>query len=583
MRRDLGGSGAPLVTGFVAAGLVVVTLLVYCRCLDHPFIGFDDEYYVTENLHVQQGLTAEDVRWAFTTFACANWHPLTWLSLQLDATVYAPQNAGGFHLTNVLLHAVSTVLLFLILRGMTGLVWRSAMVAALFALHPLNVEPVAWVAERKGVLSTLFWMLTLAAYRGYVQRASIGRYFLVGLSLVLGLMAKPVLVTLPLVLVLLDYWPLGRLRHRSLRQLLLEKTPLFLLCLAWCVIAFMAQQRGGALPSLEAIPLPVRIGNGLLAYAGYLGQLFWPFHLAVFYPHPGSSLSGLQASAAGALLLCITTLVLGPGRRWPYLAVGWLWYLGTLVPVIGLVQVSTHAGADRYTYVPLVGLFLLLTWGASDLASAWRLPRVLLAATSTAALIGCAVLTWVQLGYWRNDLTLWEHAIAVTGESALAHLNLGVYYCGQGDLIAARKEFEAATAVDPTLAQAHFNLGKVLQDLGQPAEALQEYRKSGALNPTAPPVHYNMGLVLRELGQNEKAIQEYEEAVRLRPDWAEAQINLGLALLDSGRFAEALDRLKCGHELGSRDPHWPYPSAQWVRQAEQSLLRTTEARRPRED
>jgi tetratricopeptide (TPR) repeat protein len=264
---------------------------------------------------------------------------------------------------------------------------------------------------------------------------------------------------------------------------------------------------------------------------------------------------------------------LGPGRRWPYLAVGWLWYLGTLVPVIGLVQVGTHAHADRYAYVPLIGLFLLLTWGVSDLAWAWRGPRIVPVAVGTAALSACAVLTWIQMGYWRDDLFLWDHATAVTGETALAHFNRGVYYYDHGDLDAARREFQEATVLQPAFAQAHFDLGKVLLDLGRLEEALTEYRTTSALNPTAPQVHYNLGVVLQQLGRRDEAIREYGEALRLEPDWPEAHINLGLALLEDGRAAEALVSLKRGHELGTRNPGWRYPSSQWVQQAERAQAR----------
>jgi Flp pilus assembly protein TadD len=562
----------------VSAGLVLLTLLVYCCCLDHSFIGFDDEHYATENAHVQQGLTADSVRWAFTTFACANWHPLTWLSLQLDATLFGGQNAGGFHLTNVLLHTASTLVLFMILTSMTGSIWRSAMVSALFALHPMHVEPVAWVAERKGVLSTLFWMLTLDAYLAFVHRPGVGRYLLVVLALGLGLMAKPMLVTLPCVLLLLDYWPLGRFGRVPLRQLFLEKVPLVVLALVWCVLAIVAQHQGGALPSLKTIPLEARISNALVTYVIYLGQMFWPLDLAVFYPHPGFAVPQLHALGAGLLLLLITALVLGPGRRWPYLAVGWLWYFVTLVPVIGLVQVSMHARADRYTYIPLIGVFLFIVWGVSDLARAWRLPRVFVAAIGTVVVCACAALTWIQLGYWRNDLSLWNHAVAVTGETALAHVNLGVYQYGRGDLEAAENEFEQAAALDPSFAQAHFNRGKVLQDLGRLEDASAEYGKTLDINPRAYQAHYNLGLVLRDLGRRDEAIQEYRQALELEPDWPEAHINLGLALLEASRYAEALASLKRGHALGVRNPHWTYPSAQWVQQAERLVGQERERR-----
>jgi tetratricopeptide (TPR) repeat protein len=347
-----------------------------------------------------------------------------------------------------------------------------------------------------------------------------------------------------------------------------EKVPLFALVLLWSVLAFVAQHHGGALPSLEALPLTERIWNVPLAYVSYLGQMFWPLRLAVFYPHPGSTVSVVQALGAGLFLLLITVLVLGPGRRFPYLAVGWLWFVVTLMPVIGLVQVSTQARADRYTYIPLIGLFLLLSWGISDAVRAWRVPRLLVIATTTAILSACAALTWIQVGYWRDDRSLWEHALAVTGPTALAHLNLGVYYCGQGSLEAAEKEFAQAAALEPGYAQAHFNLGKVLHDLGRPEEALAEYRKANALNGTSFGLHYNLGSVLTDLGQRPEAIQEYEEALRLEPNSVEAHINLGLTLLKEGRLTEALAWLKRGQEMGAGDRSRHDSLAQWVRLAE---------------
>jgi hypothetical protein len=512
--------------------LALLTLVVYWSCLDHSFVNYDDPDYVTQNPHVQAGLTLRGVRWACTSRDCANWHPLTWLSLELDATLFGGQNARGFHCINVLLHTVNTVMLFWVLSAMTGAVWRSAVVAALFALHPLHVESVAWVAERKDVLSTLFWMLTLAAYLAYVRRPRVGRYLLVMLTLGSELMAKPMLVTLPFVLLLLDYWPLRR--SDSVRQLVLEKVPLFALVLASCALTFLVQRRSQAVASLERFPLDVRVGNALLAYATYLGKTFWPLHLAVFYPHPGATISIVSVLAAASLLLVITVLVLGPGRHWPYLAVGWLWYLGTLVPVIGLVQVGNQAMADRYTYVPLIGVFLALTWGASDLARAWHMPRFVLAAGTVAVLAACVILTRTQEAYWKDDLSLYPHTIAVTQRNVLAH----------------------------------YNLGKALKDLGRPAEAETEYRTAIELAPTDAKIHNNLGNVLTDLGRREEALTEFRQAIALDFETALPHLNLGRALLEEGRFAEALASLQRGHELGSRDPHWPYPSAEWVREAE---------------
>jgi tetratricopeptide (TPR) repeat protein len=573
---------------FIGVGLVAAVLLIYCPCFDHPFINLDDEGYVTRNAHVQAGLTADGVRWAFTTFEKANWHPLTWLSLQLDSTLYGGVKAGGFHLTNVLLHAANALLLFLVLARMTGSLGRSAVVAALFALHPLHVESVAWVAERKDVLSTLFWVLTLAAYLYYVRRPGVGRYLLVVLALVLGLMTKPMLVTLPFVLLLLDYWPLGRLKseirnpksegnpndqaqmtqtgEREFRSLgfrfsdflrisdfgfrVLEKLPLFALALASCAVTVIAQGQSQAVKSFETFPLGVRVANALLAYAGYLGKMVWPLNLAVYYPHPGAAVSVAGALAAGLLLLAITVLALAWGRRRPYLPVGWLWYVGTLVPVIGLVQVGLQAMADRYTYVPSIGVFLMLTWGIADLASAWRVPRLALVGAAAVVLSACVVLTWIQIGYWRSAQSLWEHTLAVTEKNLVAHVNLAECHRQQGHLEAARREYEQAVAIDPDQPHPHTYLANTLLALQRPEEAAAEYRRAVALDPQLYAAHFGLALALAPQGQREEAATELRTALRIDPNAAMAHYVLGDLLRELGRTDEATSEYRAARQLG---------------------------------
>jgi Flp pilus assembly protein TadD len=563
-----------LVGLFLSAALATLTLLVYWPSFHHPFVNYDDPVYAFENPYVRAGLTADGVRWAFTTFEAGNWHPLTWLSLELDATLFGGLTAGAFHRTNVLLHAANAVLLFVVLWRMTGAVWRAAVVAALFALHPLHVESVAWVAERKDVLSTLFWMLALAAYLDYVRRPGTRRYLLVVLALGLGLLAKPMLVTLPCVLLLLDYWPLrrwrggprpvpataasaGSLPPQTSRHLLLEKLPLFVPVLASCAVTFLAQSRSGAVVPFEAYPLSIRVGNALLACAGYLGKMLWPLHLAVFYPHPGRSVPVAPALAAGLLLAVVTALVLGPGRNRPYLAVGWLWYLGTLVPVIGLVQVGGQALADRYTYVPLIGVFLMLTWGAADLAAAWRLPRRYLIATTAVVLSACTALTVIQEGYWESTLRMWEHAVAVTENNVTAHVNLGVCYRERGMMSDAKREFEKAVAINPKLAEPHVDLGNVLARLGLPERAVAEYRQAIDLDPAFAGFHFNLGSVLAGLGRHEEAMAEFRKAIDLDPATAGPHTNLGKVLGDLGRLAEAVAEYRTAIQLDPRDasPH----------------------------
>jgi tetratricopeptide (TPR) repeat protein len=549
----------------ICTALALATLLAYQPAFQSDFVNFDDPDYVFANPHVGAGLTPDGVRWALTTFACGNWHPLTWLSLQLDRELYGGLKPSGFHLTNVLLHVANTLLLFGVLVRMTGAVWRSAVVAGLFALHPLHVESVAWVSERKDVLSTLCWMLTVWAYVCYVERPGPWRYLLLLVTFALGLTAKPMLVTLPCVLLLLDYWPLRRWpdscpragsvsdgtatsvanasgsRARASRSgVLLEKLPLFALVLAACVLTVIAQRRGNYMAPLAAFPLTARVENALLAYVAYLGKMLWPLHLAVFYPHPGAQVPPAPALGAGLLLLVVTVLVLVPGRRWPYLAVGWLWYLGTLVPVLGLIQVGNQGLADRYTYIPLIGIFLLLTWGAGDLALAWRVPQPWPAATAGLILAACAALTWAQAGHWRSTLDLWAHAAAVTENNLLAHINLGTCYKERGMLSDAKSEFEKALTIDATVPEAHANLGNVLAELGRAESAAAEYRRAIRLAPGNALLHFNLGNVLAALGRPEEAVAAFREAIHLDAASAWPHNNLGSALRDLGRLEEAL-------------------------------------------
>jgi protein O-mannosyl-transferase len=580
------------------AALIATTVTAYWSCLGHPFVHFDDPDYVTQNPHVQAGLTADSIRWAFTTFDCGNWHPLTWLSLELDSTLYGSQalgflptrllreTAGGFHLTNLLLHTASTLLLFLALVRMTGLVWRSGVVAALFALHPLSVESVAWVAERKGVLSTFFWMLTLAAYVYYVERPGIRRYLLVLLALVAGLMAKPMLVTLPCVLLLLDYWPLRRVGQdadpfgqrslrsagfadgiaekgsesyptkRSFQSAIFEKLPLVAVVFGWSVLAYLAQNRVGALPSFERYPPEVRVWNALLAYVAYLGKVILPLDLAAYYPHPGASVSVVWAVMAALFLGLVTALVLGLGRRWPYLAVGWLWYLVALVPVIGLVQIGDHGMADRYVYVPMIGLFLASTWGLAGLAATWHVPRVCLAVLAAGALAACFFLTRAQAQSWKSDKDLWEDALAANQNNAMAHNNLGAYFKREGQNVRAEREFAQAVKIQPGSALFHHNLATVLADRGRLAEATAECDRALALDAGPAIYHYTLGNLLRDQGQEQESLAEFREAARLEPENPLTHGNLANALLDCDFRDQAVAEYRKAIEL---DPQYDSP------------------------
>jgi protein O-mannosyl-transferase len=519
--------------------LAGATAAVYSRACENGFVNYDDDSYVERNATVQKGLTAESVRWAFTTTEMVNWHPLTWLSFELDYQVFGLKPAG-FHLTNMVLHVLNTLLLFVALRALTGAVWRSAFVAALFALHPLHVESVAWVSERKDTLSTLFWMLTLVSYAFYARRPGVLRYLLVVVPFALGLLAKSMLVTLPFVLLLLDWWPLGRLRPAPVPvlRLLLEKLPLLLLAAASCAVTLVAQSQGGeANPVAE---LPLRLENAAVSYVAYLGMTLWPYALYLFHPFPTQLFPPWQVAGAVAELVGLTAGCALLARRAPYLLVGWLWYLGTLVPVIGVVQViGGHGIADRYTYVPLTGLFVMAVWGAADLASRVRVPALLPAAAGVAILAVCARLTWVQIGYWHDSTTLWNQTLAIDPHNYMAHNNLGFVYHSDGKLDEAIRHYKASLEAEPTFALAHYNMGCALSEKGRTREAIWHYQQALKNNPDYTDAHNNLGALLLAQGDADGAAREFRAALKKAPNIALYHNNLGLALLQKGRLAEA--------------------------------------------
>jgi tetratricopeptide (TPR) repeat protein len=531
--------------------LILWTVAVFWQATAAGFVDYDDD--ITRNPQVKAGLTPASVGWAFTTIQSTNWNPLVWLSLEVDYAIYG-LSAWGFHFTNVVLHAANALLVFLVLRRMTGAVWRSWLVAAFFALHPLRVESVAWLAERKDVLSTFFGLLTLLAYARYARQPGWGRYLLVVLTFAVGLMAKPMLVTLPFVLLLLDYWPLGRTpctgtvaeRWAAWRWLLLEKVPLLVLSAACSVVTWYAQQHGKAIAPLEVFPLAARLANALNAYVAYLGQTLWPVGLAPYYPHPGRSVSRATATAAGLLLAALTAFAVRMRRSHPYLLVGWLWYVGTLVPVIGLVQVGAQARADRYTYLPHIGLFVAGVWGLANLA-ARRQGRWAVAAAVGLGLILCSRVTWDQVRYWHDDEALWRRAVDVTTANARAHNNLGAVLGKFGRHREAIAEFQAALAVDPYYADAHYHLGVALAKTGRPAEALGELRRAVELDPGEPRAHEELGLLLAKRGgpdEQEEAERHFRTALQSDPDNAVVCFNLGLLLARQGREEEALPWLR---------------------------------------
>jgi len=474
--------------------LVVATLSVYWQVKDFEFVNYDDPLYLSENPHVREGLSCRSIIWAFTTIHAANWHPLTWLSHMLDVHLFG-MNPGPHHLSNLQLHIANTLVLFFVFRLMTGALLRSAVIALLFALHPLHVESVAWVAERKDVLSTFFWMLTLLLYIWYVRRPAIPKYVAVFLCFSLGLMSKPMLVTVPIILLLLDYWPLGRFRGGALFDdkaalpgktvlfLVCEKIPFFILSAASAVVTIFAQQKGGTVSSLEVIPISVRIANALVSYVAYIGKMVWPTKLAVIYPY-SHDLPLWQVAGAGLIILSISLMVFKVRWRQPFLVFGGLWYLVTLVPVIGLVQVGLQSMADRYTYVPIIGLFIMIVWGIPDKWFQHRFGKAGLAAAASVILFTMIVATWVQVRYWKNSIALFEHANKVVLDNYVIHNNLGNALARKGRLNDAFAHYSKAMSINPgKAADIHNNLGAALLVNGNIKEAIVQIRLSLQIDP----------------------------------------------------------------------------------------------------
>ncbi len=535
---------------WVCLVLALATMTVYWPVGGHGFVDYDDPTYVLENRPVRAGITHDGIVWALTTRHATNWHPLTWLSHMLDVELFGLA-AGAHHGVSVALHLANAILVFLVFRGMTGAVWRSAWVAALFALHPLHVESVAWISERKDVLSTVFWMLTVWAYVAYVRQPGPRRYGLVCGALALGLMAKPMLVTLPLVLLLLDVWPLGRLSREAsprdlgvaIGRLIREKVPLFALSAASILVTLFVQHQGRAVVAVDRIPLEVRALNALVAYVSYLEKTMWPSELAVFYPYP--TVLPLWKIAWGVVvLLTVTGLAVGQARRRPYLLVGWLWYVGTLVPVIGLVQVGSQAMADRYTYVPLIGVFIMLAWGAGDAIEGRPWLRSALGASAVLGLAACAVVAGAQVPHWRDTLALFEHATDVTRDNFIAHANLGKTLAEAGRLDEAVFHYRKALRIKPGFYHVRYRLARVLGRQGRADEAVRELESLLRLRPTDAEVHTGLGIALLVEGRRMAAIERFRTALSIRPDDPEAHHYLGVALSGEGRMEEALGELR---------------------------------------
>ena len=538
--------------------LFLVVLGTFWPAVHNDFVGYDDPVYVTGNGHVQQGLSWKTVKWAFTTSEGGNWHPLTWISHMIDCQLFGV-SPSEHHFASIVIHALNAVLVFVALFNLTGELWRSYVVAAFFGLHPLRVESVAWIAERKDVLSTFFFLITLLAYARYISRKSQGReksvwpYRLCLVFFALGLLSKPMLVTLPFVLLLLDYWPLRRFEEaQKLKSggqtskieppsaeasqsklefpvavnLLIEKLSFFLIASIVGIITFAVQRKGGAMTLV--VPFYARVENALISYCRYIAKTFYPVKLAVFYPYE-FNWPIIAIVLAAILLAAITVAAFLWRRQCGYLFTGWLWFVGTLIPVIGLVQVGEQAMADRYTYIPSIGLFLALVWGAHDLMRRWRFHDRFCGAFAAALAVVCIVKTRDQIGLWKNNETLFTHAAGVTQKNYIAHNNLGVTFERAGHLEEAASEFRQALADKPDYAQAHKNMGVVFERKGDFTNAVQEYRTAISLNPNLADAYNALGAFFSAHDRLDEAIKEFQEALVLKPDYPEAHFNLGVA------------------------------------------------------
>jgi len=560
---------------WAGCGLVVLTLGVYWRVGGHEFLNYDDNSYVTANPHVQAGLTWSGVGWAFGRIHGEEtyWHPLTWLSHMVDCQLFG-LNAGAHHWVNLLFHAINGVLLFLLLKKTTGLIWQSVVVASLFSVHPIQLDTVAWIAERKNVLSTFFALLALLAYVRYAQRPGLGRYSLIVFWFVLGLMSKPVLVTLPCVMLLLDWWPLRRFPlirlpgaassrgspSRSPRfapapatRLMVEKLPLFALSVASGVVTILAHRGLGITDEVVGLPLKLRIENAFVSYMRYLDHAIWPNDLAILYPHPGMWPTP-KVVLSVVVLLVVTGVVLRFWRRSPYLAVGWFWFLGVLVPTIGLLQAGVQAMADRFMYVPLVGLLIMIVWGVSDLAKGWRNRKSALILGSAIAVAACAISASLQLSRWKNSISVFEHALRVTENNFVIHYNLGITLRVANRLNEALPHFLEAARLRPDYAEAHYQAGVILELQNKPNEAITHYREATRFKPNWPASRRALGDLLAQLGNIDQAIVEYAAAARLAPEHPETRVQLGALLAQKGQTAEAVREWREALKL---KPDWP--------------------------
>ena len=522
--------------------LTLATIAVFWQLPSHDFVTIDDNVYVTNNPYVDAGLSAKSIRWAFTTVKAEFWHPLTWLSLMADTQIFGG-SPGGYHFTNLLLHILNTLLLFFFLRKATGNLWQSGFAASLFALHPLHVESVAWIAQRKDVLSTFFWLLTLWRYAHFVEQPNRFRYGWVLVFFILGLMSKPMLLTLPFILLLLDYWPFCRFQYegswrsfmRAVWPYIREKLPFFGIAAAAAVVSYMAQKYGGGLDSLSPYPLSARIANALISYGVYIWKMIWPQNLAFFYPFPGR-LPIWQMMAAALALGLVTALAVKSIKDRPYIIVGWLWYLGTLLPVIGLVKIGDFAMADRYTYVPLIGLFIIISWGVPDALEKWRSKILGLTLAAIVVLAGLAAVTWVQIRCWSNSIALYEHAIQVTRNNFLAHYALGDILAGKGKFEEAISHLSEAVKIRPDKTTLRNDLGRALASQGKLDESMPHFLEALRINPRNSAAHYYLGNAFAIQGHGKKAIYHFSQALRLNSDLTQDRSETVNRLINQAEF-----------------------------------------------
>ena len=543
---------------FITIGLAIVTIAVYWQVQEFNFINFDDNLYVRNNQHVIHGFSFKNLIWAFNpdTTDRAYWHPLTWISHMTDVEFFG-LNAGAHHIVNLFFHIANSLLLFLVLHLMTGAIWKSAFVAAVFALHPVNVDSVAWIAERKNLLSTFFWMLTMLAYIYYSRKPDILRYFLVFFTLALGLLAKSMLVTLPCVLLLIDFWPLGRMalgqkglptqpridlmfQTNSLSRLIVEKIPLLGLSFTTIYLSAFSLQVNNQLISQTSIPMTLRIENAIVSYVVYLWKLIWPVHLAVFYPFP-KFIPFWQPFGAALFLIAVSALIFAKARKSPWLATGWLWYLGTLVPVIGLVQGGLWpALADRWAYVPFIGVFIMIAWGVAESIPHFRLKQAGLTVSAAVLLCALSAVTWIQAGHWKNSQTLFEHALRVNPNNFIAHKTIGDVEHSMGNNKEAIYHYQKAIQIEPNYEEAYNNLGTVLLSLDHYDAAISRFKKAIQVNSRYIEAHFNLGTALLQKGQVDEAINSFFNALAMDPEFIEARINLANALMQQGKITEAV-------------------------------------------